>query len=126
RAVVDDAAAARVLVLHQAERGARAQEGAGQVDVDDLAPFLDGELVDRYRPRARPRVVEQDVEPAELIVHGGEQGVDRGRIGDVGRCDERTVARAGLGGGGLEGRAPPARGACASGGARGRPARATR
>jgi len=37
----------------------RAQEGAGQVDRDDIRPLLIGQVVDRDVARAGPRVVEQ-------------------------------------------------------------------
>ena len=52
RTVVDDPATAGVLLLHQSNRGTGAQEGPGQVDIDDLAPLVDRELVERHRPRS--------------------------------------------------------------------------
>ena len=55
RAVVDDAAAARGLGLHDPERLLRAEERAGEVDVDDGLPLLEGQILDRERPVRRCR-----------------------------------------------------------------------
>ena len=66
RAVVDDAAAARRLILHQPERLLRAQKRAGEIGVDDLAPFLERHVLERQERRVHAGVVEQHVEPAEL------------------------------------------------------------
>ena len=77
RTVVDDAPAARILRLHHADGGLRAQEHASQVGVDHLAPDSDGQLLDRHRRRAAPGIVEQHVQPAvfalrrvEELAHG--------------------------------------------------------
>jgi hypothetical protein len=91
RAVVDDPAAARRLRLHQHERLLRAQEDGGQVDVDDGLPLLHRELLERDRRRAGAGVVEEDVEAAVLLLDGGEERLDGGRIGGVGRHDEDAV-----------------------------------
>ena len=65
RAVVDDPAAARVLRLHDPERLLRAEEDAGQVDVDDALPLLEGQVLQRDRRRADAGIVEQEIEAAE-------------------------------------------------------------
>ena len=49
RAVVDDAAAHRLLPAHGAKRRPRAQEGAGEIDRHDVVPDLDRDLVDQCR-----------------------------------------------------------------------------
>ena len=63
--VVDDAAASRVLRLHQPDRLLRAEERAAQVHVDHGAPLLHRHVLERRRRRADPGVVEQQVEPSE-------------------------------------------------------------
>ena len=98
RAVVDDASAARALRLHDAERFLRAQEGPGEVGIDDELPALDRQILERHRRGADSRVVEQEVEPPERLFRFGEQRLDRGRIGDVGRHDQAFRRRAFLGG----------------------------
>src|SRR3712207_9541992 len=50
-------------------------------------------VLDGMRDAEDPRVVEQQVEPAELGARGGEELLDRGRIAHVGRDDERARAR---------------------------------
>ena len=65
RAVVDDPAAARRLLLHQPERLLRAEERAGQVRVDHGPPVLEVELLERHGRRADAGVVEQQVEAPE-------------------------------------------------------------
>ena len=66
RAVVDDAAAARVLALHHAGTPRWVQRNiAGQVDVHDLLPLLVREVFERHRRSAAAGVVEEHVEPAE-------------------------------------------------------------
>ncbi len=61
--VIDDAPAARRLVLHQAEGGLCAEEDAGQVHVDDLAPLLERQVFQRNRRSTGAGVVEEQVEP---------------------------------------------------------------
>ena len=78
----------RVLRLHQPERAAGAEEGAGQVDRDHPVPLRRGQLVDRHRRRAGSGVVEQQVQPPERLSDALEQGVDLRRIADVGRNRE--------------------------------------
>jgi hypothetical protein len=73
RAIVDDAAAARALILHQSERLLRAQERAGEIGVDHLAPFFIRHVLEWQERRVRAGVVEQHVEPAEFLVRGIEQ-----------------------------------------------------
>ena len=57
RAVVDDAAAARVLVLHDPERFLRAEERAGQVHVDDGLPLLEGQIFQRHGGAPTPALL---------------------------------------------------------------------
>ena len=83
RAVVHDAAALRVLGAHDPERGTGAEERAGHVEVDDLAPLVDVDLVDLDRAAAAARVVEQQVEAAEPLHDRVEDLVDRFRVGDI-------------------------------------------
>ena len=92
RAVVDDAAAARVLRLHDLDRFLRAQEHAGEVGIDDLLPGLVGQVLERHRRRADAGIVEQDVEAAEGLLGLGEQRLDRRGIADVGGDGEALGA----------------------------------
>ena len=93
RSVVDDPAALRPLRLHHAERTLRAQEHAGQVDVDDRLPPLVGQILER-RAGAGARVVEQQIQPAPRVADEAEQRVDGVRLRDVGRDGQRAIARA--------------------------------
>jgi len=103
-AVVDDAAAAGGLALHHAEGVLRAEEHAGQIDVDDGLPLLEREVLQRERRCAAAGGVEQQVDPAELRDRGIEQCLDRGGTGDVGRHGERARGeRTGSGEGLLQG-----------------------
>ena len=109
RAVVDDAPAARILRLHDPDGLLRAEEQAGQVDVDDVLPLLEGHVLDRDAGRVDAGVVEQEVAAAELGANGREQGLDRGLVRHVGRHHEAARAeRAPLGRRGLKRVAPPA------------------
>ena len=91
RAIVDDAAAARLLRLHQAEGVLGAQEDAGQVHVHDRAPLLDAEGVDRKPRRRHPGIVEEHVEPAECGLRLGEQLRDRLGVRHIGRAPPGCV-----------------------------------
>jgi len=73
RAVVDDAAAARVLLLHHAEGMLGAQKGAGQVGLHDAHPLLVGQLLETDAAGADPGIVEQEVDAAVGVFHRGEQ-----------------------------------------------------
>ena len=88
------------LALHDPERLAGAEEGAGQVRVDDVRPLLDGELLERDGRSADAGVVEEEVEAAEAGLHLGEGPLDGGGDADV--ALERDRAAAELGGRGLE------------------------
>ena len=92
RAVVDDAPAARRLVLHQPEGFLRAQERAGQVDVDDALPLLERQVLERDAGRVLAGVVEEHVEPAELLLRGREQGArpSPARLTSVGTASARA------------------------------------
>ena len=92
RAVVDDASAARVLVLHHPERLLHAEEHAGQVDVHDVPPLLDGQVLEWYARGADAGVVEQQVQAAEGLLRLREQRLHRLRIAHVGRHRQRPRA----------------------------------
>jgi len=74
RSVVDDAAAARVLALHDAERLLRAEEHPGQVHGDHLLPLLVCPILQRGPGTGGTRVVEEDVHAAEGLDRPGEAG----------------------------------------------------
>ena len=92
RAVVDDAAAARVLVLHDLDGLLRAEEGAVQVGADDRQPLFGRSGLRAEAWRAATGVVEQQVEAAEGLLGFREQGFDGFGIRDVG--DDAEHARA--------------------------------
>ena len=102
RAVVDDAAASRVLVLHDPKCGLRTQEHAGEVDVDHGLPFLQAQVLKRDPRRVDTGVVEQQVDAAEPGPGLGKQRIDLLGIGDVGGQRKRAVTSVGLGQGLLE------------------------
>ena len=82
-----------VWLLHQPERLLRAQEGAGQVDVDDRLPLLEAQVLERDRRRAHAGVVEQQVEPAEaLLASSANSAFTDGRVADVGGHGEQPLA----------------------------------
>ena len=109
RAVVDDAAAARALALHQRHRLPRAQKGAGEVGVDHHAPLIDVQLVGRHCSGVCAGVVEQQVEPAVILPDPVEQRRDRVGVRDVRGHGDRPVGALRLLGGVLERAGPPAR-----------------
>ena len=84
RAVVDDAAAPRLLALHDLDRFLRAQEGTGEIRVDHGFPLFDGEVLERHRWGAGSRVVEEQIEPAKGFLRAGEERLDQRRVRDVG------------------------------------------
>ena len=84
RAVVDDPAAARALVLHDAEGVLGAQERRGQIGRHHRLPLRKAEILEIHRRRAHAGIVEQHIEPAIGRLHLDEQGFDRGGIGHVG------------------------------------------
>ena len=77
RAVVDDAAAARLLVLHDAEGVLRAQERAGEVGVHHRLPLRQRQILEIDGRRAHAGIVEEHVEPAIGVLHLLEQRGDR-------------------------------------------------
>ena len=62
RGNIDDAAVTPL--EHLADEGARAEEDAAQVDIDDAVPILDREVLDQ-RLGKDAGVVDEDVDPAE-------------------------------------------------------------
>jgi hypothetical protein len=77
------------LRLHLPERRLRAQERAGEVDVDDALPLLERQVLERPAD-ADPGVVEQQVDAAERALRRAEQRVHRRRVRDVGRHRDRA------------------------------------
>ena len=96
RAVVDDAAAPRRLAFHPPESFLHAQEHAGQVDVDDVLPLFERQILERNSRRVYARIVEQHIDAAECLHCFAEQCANRCRIGNVCWNDER-VALGGFG-----------------------------
>jgi len=97
--VIDDAPAARVLVLHHLEGFLHAQEHAREVDVDHVLPFVQAELLERGARGIDAGVIEYAIDAAPLLLHCGEQRLDRILLRDVGRHAQGARARAGLLGG---------------------------
>ena len=84
RAVVDDAAAARILLLHHAERRLRAQERAREVDVDDRRPLLVRQILDG-NPGALSPALLNSTSSRPNSCFTGEQRVHRIRLADIRR-----------------------------------------
>ena len=93
RAVVDDAPAHRLLVLHQLERLLGAEKRAGEIDVDDVLPLFVGKLVQVDRRRADAGIVEQQVEVTKSRLCLGEELAHRAGIADIGGNDQRARPR---------------------------------
>ena len=92
RSVVDDAAAARLLGLHQPERLLRAQERAGQVHVDDGLPLLDRQVLERDAGRASiPALLNSRSSRPNAVARGVEQRTHR--LPDRRRRSAPTSAR---------------------------------
>src|SRR3954466_13737686 len=109
RAVVDDPPAARILRLHDLKGFLRAQEDAGQVNIHDRLPFLEGNILER-RWRTDAGIVEQEVEAAERVLDLRKQRSHRGWISDVGGNSKGFCTQTGeLGPGLVERCAAPAR-----------------
>ena len=110
RSVVDDPSAARRLAFHLPEGRLHAQEHAGEVDIDDVFPLLERQVLERYAGRVDARVVEQHVDSAERTLRFSEQRVHRRWIGDVRRHGQRISRCAFRGRSGLFQRIAPAPG----------------
>jgi hypothetical protein len=68
------------------QHGLAAQEGAGEVHIEDAAPLLFVQVLNQLR-RGDARVIHQDVDPAE-VRHGlAHHGVDLAGVADV--CGDR-------------------------------------
>jgi hypothetical protein len=93
RAVVDDAAAARGLVLHDPERVLGAQERRGEIGVHHGLPLRQAEILEIDRRRAHAGIVEQHVEPAIDFHHLGKQCRDRSGVGHI-RGNRQALAEA--------------------------------
>ncbi len=83
RPVVDDPAAARILVPHHPERGLGAQERPGQVRGDDRLPLGERHVLKRHRRCGPASVVEQHVHAAEVLQRLIEQPLHLAGIADV-------------------------------------------
>src|SRR6185503_18820460 len=75
-----------------------AEKGAPQVEAQDEVPVLDLEVPDLRRPVAAD-VVDKDVEAAEALDSGRDEGGGRALVGDVADCgdDLATCPRDGVG-----------------------------
>ena len=82
-----------VLILHQPERLLRAQERAGEIGVDHFAPLFVGHVFERHERRLHARVVEQHIEPPELLVRRIEQRAHRLRASSHRRRPRSAPAR---------------------------------
>ena len=72
----------------------RAQEGAGDVHIQRALPVGQLQRLHRARGAGHPGVVDEDVQAAQLVVHGLEQGLHLQGIRHIGK----TAAGAGQGG----------------------------
>jgi hypothetical protein len=68
RAVVDDAAATRILRFHDAKRFLSTKKRTRKVGADDGAPLFEAEVLQGNRRRADAGIIEQDVQAAELFL----------------------------------------------------------
>ena len=81
------------LVLHQADRLLRAQEHAGQVDVDHVLPLLERQVLAGARGGAfTPALLNSTSSAAERLARLREQRRDGRRVGHVGRHGEPCAA----------------------------------
>ena len=71
-----------------------AVEGAGEIGVEDGAPLVVGYVPDRLAPLAayHARVVDEDIDAAELAHRRFDEALHLGRVGDVRRLGERPGA----------------------------------
>ena len=90
RAVVDDPPALRPLVFHQPERAPGHQERAGHIRHEDRQPGFEGQVLDRGRRCVLAGVVEQQVEPPEVLADGVVHGGHRRLVGRV-RGDRQGI-----------------------------------
>jgi hypothetical protein len=67
RAVIDDAAATRILQLHDLDGFARAKEWSGRIDINNALPFLERHVFKGHALRKGAGIVEQEIETAELL-----------------------------------------------------------
>lgn len=83
RAIVDDATSAWILLLHDAEGLARAQERPGEVGIHHLLPCIQTEVLQQDRGRTDAGVVEKEVKPTQDLAGGREQMGDRFRVCNI-------------------------------------------
>lgn len=62
------------------------REGGGKVDLEDIVPVGVGELV-RGMAALYTAAVEEDVDGMAVCEDGGDEGGDRGLVGEVGDVD---------------------------------------
>ena len=77
-----------------------AEERAGEIDAEDMLPFVERGLLDRLVDRVHAGVVDQDVDPAEPRECGVAQGDHVGLDGDIAGVGEGLGTE--FGGGGFE------------------------
>jgi hypothetical protein len=94
RAVVDDAPALRVLVAHHPDRLARNEEGAVEVDVDDVEPGAHLDIAESGGGAEPPCIVEHEVDAATLLADAHEHlaHIACGQI-DIGNTATDMTAR---------------------------------
>ncbi len=80
------------LGFHMRQDQPRGVEYARQVERDDQVPFGDGKFIDR-RDMLRAGIVDQDIDPAELVGGVSDHALDRRGIGQVGVAVSRPRAR---------------------------------
>jgi hypothetical protein len=100
-AIVDDPSAARFLRLHDAEGRLEAEEGAGQVDVDDLPESIERHVLDAEASAIDAGIVEEKIDSAEMRDRLCEQSLDGSFVGDVGWHAERRLGGIGAEGSGF-------------------------
>src|SRR5713226_1865389 len=82
-AIVDDPSTARHLALHELDRLLGAEKRAGEVGADDRAPLFIREVFKRHWWSAQARIVEEELQPSELLGGLREKSPDRPRVGDI-------------------------------------------
>src|SRR5215470_16748259 len=92
RAIVNNAAALRVLAFHELESFLSAEERTGKINIDHGFPLFVAQIFKRDARRAHTSVIEQHIEPTKYLFSPREQSTHRGRIADVSRNRQRTTA----------------------------------
>ena len=77
--------------FHAGQGSAHGMEGGGQVDGDDLIPFLDGKFLDR-RHELDAGIVDQHIHAAQLLFGGRDHGGDFLALAHIGAVINRLDA----------------------------------